>query len=88
VRHFFEKLLPGFARKRTWQEFRAIVQKPKTSQILINNMTILRRVYSQWSEIYNNKRRFTIEHSVKLFEFIKHVNKKHPLQMMLVISDQ
>ena len=87
VRHFFERLIPRFAQKRTWQEYRQIVQKPKTCHILIQNMTNLRRVYSQWSEIVNNKRRFTIEHCIKLFEYIRHVAKKHPLSKTLVYTD-
>ena len=60
VRHFFENLLIKFSAKRTWQEFRSsYVQKVKVSQILISYMTILRRVYSNWSEIILNKRLFS-----------------------------
>lgn len=60
VRHFFENLLVRFSAKRTWQEFRSsYVQKVKVSQILISYMTILRRVYSNWSEIILNKRLFS-----------------------------
>ena len=46
ARYIFERLIPKFASKRTWQEFRVIVQKPKTSQVLINSMKVLRRIYS------------------------------------------
>lgn len=65
VKHFFDILLPKFAAKRTWQEFRTVfVQKPKISQILIDHMTFLRRVYSAWSEISDNKRLFSHDSSL------------------------
>ena len=61
VKHLFEVLLVKFSAKRTWQEFRALyVQKAKVSQILIAHMTILRRIYSSWSQILNNKRHFSL----------------------------
>ena len=50
-------------------------------------MAVLRRIYTQWSEVVNNKRHFSIEHSKSLFDFIKYLAKKHPLGKMLVISD-
>ena len=60
AKHVFETLVKKWSRKRTWEEFRGYyVQKVKVSQILIENMTILRRIYSSWSEIIFNKRLFS-----------------------------
>ena len=39
VKHFFEKTIPRFTGKRTWQEFRKnFVLKTKVTKILIDNM--------------------------------------------------
>ena len=50
-------------------------------------MTVLRRCYAQSSEIVNNKRRFTIEHALQLFDYIKRVTKKHPLGKSITITN-
>ena len=88
IRQFFEILIPKFVQKRTWQEFRLIVQKKRTSQILIKEMAIIRRVYASWSEIVSNKRFFSISHALGLIELVREVTKKHPLGRVLVISDK
>ena len=72
IKWFFESKLIRFSEKRTWQEFRGVyVQKAKVSQILIDNMTILRRIYSQWSVVLNNKRSFGLEQAVGIVDMMK-----------------
>ena len=46
-------------------------QKPKVSQIMIEHMTILRRIYSNWSQIDKSKRIFSIENACLMFEKIR-----------------
>ena len=89
VKHFLEILLAKFSGKRTWQEFRgAFVQKTKVTQILIDNMTILRRVYSNWSQIVNNKRLFSCQRALELLDLIRFVSKKHALNRPISITDE
>lgn len=88
IRHVFKSLLRKFSRKRTWQEFRTYyVHRVQVSQILIDNMTILRRIYSNWSEIINNKRQFTQSRALQLIKNIMFVTKEHPMERPMLISN-
>ena len=51
-------------------------------------MTILRRIYSTYSVIVNNKRNFSLQASIELFHLAKLISKKHPLGKQLQIKDR
>ena len=51
-------------------------------------MTILRRIYSAYAMIVNNKRHFSLDASIEMFTLAKSVSKLHPLGKMLVVSDK
>ena len=67
IQHMFDKNLLVFALKRNWNEFRdACVHHPKVSDILVDHMNYLRRIYARYSHIVRGGTLFEVEDGLRL----------------------